>query len=520
MVKYGDTVTLKLCTRNYIDKPPLTFMLREDVFGFDKKLNETVSIPIDAEGNGEAPFTVPEGWKDLGDPCQVRKYYFEEKETGIEFPRAYYVANPNKTEEENKSNSQRIEALMLKVTDDETLDDAQETESAAILGEEWKPEENNGEACDPLSWGKKLSCDERRKVIEIAERLEADPNIFMCAMALETGGKFDASIQNKKTKATGLIQFMPDTAKGLNTSVQELKEMSILDQLDYVEKHLKPKKGKLNTLVDFYLAILFPVDCGKGGESNHVVFDKDLKLSYKSNGEVIKNTTYYRKYGYAANPTFHKEKPESGKTYIWEIIKEIERWELQGKGFANKCKKDISTCKYGSKKGASKNACSDCGQVHLDLSIESNWETQPPGECYATCVKILKKYGVTPKDWTHQILTANQSGNNITKFNAKEGINYIDSQLEKGNPVIVGLDRSFFKATYNNHKATDHFVLIVGRLCSDGKIQYHFHEVGTEDKDKGISANNIFNLENDLLKGSPAYNSSHKYTVTEVRRNN
>ena len=47
---------------------------------------------------------------------------------------------------------------------------------------------------------------------------------------------------NKKGNATGLIQFMPNTAKGLGTTIDKLKAMSAVDQLDYVEKYLKRQK--------------------------------------------------------------------------------------------------------------------------------------------------------------------------------------------------------------------------------------------------------------------------------------
>ena len=65
-----------------------------------------------------------------------RYFYLKEIKSGLEFPRAYYVANPNKTEEENKSNSKRVRALMLKVAKTLELDEATETNNAAILGEE------------------------------------------------------------------------------------------------------------------------------------------------------------------------------------------------------------------------------------------------------------------------------------------------------------------------------------------------------------------------------------------------
>ena len=41
---------------------------------------------------------------------------------------------------------------------------------------------------------------------------------------------------NKFTNATGIIQFMPATAKGLGTTIEEIKEMDALEQLDLLDK--------------------------------------------------------------------------------------------------------------------------------------------------------------------------------------------------------------------------------------------------------------------------------------------
>ncbi|MCF8715336.1 DUF4280 domain-containing protein [Joostella atrarenae] len=554
IIKYGDTVNIKLSSRNFVGET-LNFEVFEDVKQDnytdnyssydtmdDVNKNITVCVEIDDEGNGETTFAIPQTWESehkVGKEGIPRMFYLKCKETEEEFPRAYFIKNVNQGTEEKKQKNdyeldigifsggyvvhKRINALMLKVATSVELSEATEKNNAVILGEELTPiEKNNLATCEPLSWGKKLSCDERKKVIEIAERLQADPNIFMCAMALETGGKFDPSIQNKKTKATGLIQFMPDTARGLDTSVQELKKMTVLEQLDYVEKHLKSKKGKLNTLVDFYLAILFPVDCGKGNEPNHIVFDKTLELDYKNN-EVVKNTKYYRYYGYDANSAFHKEKPENNKTYVWEIKKEIERWELQGKGFVNKCKRDTSNCKYGSSTAFAEGVCPDCGQVHIDLRGDNNkWKTQEPQECWKACIDILTNYSLPHLSGYPQnrILVSKQEGTTMSSLNDYQmGIDYIDNQLKLKNPVLVGVDRSVKISTYNSHKATDHFVVIVGKICKDSKVSYIFYEVGTSHKDKGTSSLNLLSLEDNFIKGSPVYNSAHKYTVTEIRKN-
>lgn len=195
--------------------------------------------------------------------------------------------------------------------------------------------------CDvrKLYWGKNFSCEERKKIIDISTRLLCNPDYLTSAMALETGGTFDPSIVNS-LGYTGLIQIGSTAAtdinrrKGTNISAGNngnLKKMSVMEQLNYVEYYLEPFKGKLNTLADFYLAILMPVDCGKGAVLNHVVFDKNLVLNYNKKGEVVKNTRWVRQRAYAQNPVFHKEgKNEKGKTYVWEIAEEIQKWYDKG----------------------------------------------------------------------------------------------------------------------------------------------------------------------------------------------
>ncbi|NJM80343.1 MAG: M23 family metallopeptidase [Flavobacterium sp.] len=121
-----------------------------------------------------------------------------------------------------------------------------------------------------------------------------------------------------------------------------LAKMSIIEQLTYVEYYLEPFKGKLNTLADFYLAILMPVDCGRGSERNHVVFDKDLILDYDSNGKSNKKTQkWVRQRAYSQNPVFFKEgNNENGKTYVWEIAEEIENWYKRGENEQHICEQN------------------------------------------------------------------------------------------------------------------------------------------------------------------------------------
>jgi Transglycosylase SLT domain len=103
-----------------------------------------------------------------------------------------------------------------------------------------------------------------QKVEEIETRLRMPQGSLLAVMRFETGGTFDPGVKNKAgSGATGLIQFMPKTAKGLGTSTEALAKMSAEDQLDYVEKYFQPYKGKMGTLKDAYLAVLYPKAIGK-----------------------------------------------------------------------------------------------------------------------------------------------------------------------------------------------------------------------------------------------------------------
>ncbi|MFV0531527.1 MAG: M23 family metallopeptidase, partial [Flavobacteriales bacterium] len=191
--------------------------------------------------------------------------------------------------------------------------------------------------CIKLIWGEKFTDEERDKVIKIAENLElADNKIeganwLMSIMALETGGKFDPSIQNL-LGYTGLIQFGNGAATDMGTTIDVLKQMSVLEQLDYVEKYFKKYKSKLNTLTDLYLAVLYPAATGKGSTPNYIVFDASSNNSYNA-------------LAYKQNPAFHLEDTDSvdsgtGKTYVWEIGSKIEEWYKKGIPRKNKCCSD------------------------------------------------------------------------------------------------------------------------------------------------------------------------------------
>ena len=96
------------------------------------------------------------------------------------------------------------------------------------------------------------------KVREISDRLGIDPNYLMAVMHFETGGSFDPKEPNPKSTAVGLIQFIEETADYLGTTTEELASMTALEQLDYVEDYLSPYAGRMNSVLDVYMAVFSP----------------------------------------------------------------------------------------------------------------------------------------------------------------------------------------------------------------------------------------------------------------------
>lgn len=122
----------------------------------------------------------------------------------------------------------------------------------------------------------------KEKVIKIAADLKTDPNFLMAIMSFESGHTFSPKKKNPLSGATGLIQFIPKTAEGLGTSIQKLEKMTAEEQLDVVAQHFAPFRGKLKTLEDAYMAVLFPKAIGKGG--GFVLFKKPGKKFNQNKG--------------------------------------------------------------------------------------------------------------------------------------------------------------------------------------------------------------------------------------------
>lgn len=113
------------------------------------------------------------------------------------------------------------------------------------------------------------------KLEAVSIKLQVNPNWLMVVMNSESG--LNPAAYNPTGGASGLIQFMPSTAKALGTTTEELRKMSASKQLDYVYKYFKPYAGRMKGAYDVYLVTFFPAAVGK--PDSYILETKSLSRS-------------------------------------------------------------------------------------------------------------------------------------------------------------------------------------------------------------------------------------------------
>ena len=157
----------------------------------------------------------------------------------------------------------------------------------------------------------------RKMMAKYGEPVETLLNII----AVETGGTFQPSAENRFGTAVGLIQFTQDTCEKLGTTYDEMKKRSAIQQLDYVEKYFnmkfnnylkrsgKKNLGKLRP-IDFYAAVFCPFAIGQS--PSYVMYDKN-----KNPGEYQRNKSMdtEKKIGKITLGELYKRFQEHAKKY-------------------------------------------------------------------------------------------------------------------------------------------------------------------------------------------------------------
>jgi hypothetical protein len=138
-----------------------------------------------------------------------------------------------------------------------------------------------------------------RAVTELAAGLGLDVNSILGVMSSESG--IDPQAVNPTGGATGLIQFMPATARALGTTVEALRMMTAVEQLEYVKRFFQPHLGRIrkNEPGDYYMAVFLPAYLG---------MPRETKLGVKDSTELMPKTSFTRGKIYAQNSVFDPTK--------------------------------------------------------------------------------------------------------------------------------------------------------------------------------------------------------------------
>jgi len=147
-----------------------------------------------------------------------------------------------------------------------------------------------------LAWGQKVSQDFRDAVIQIAKDFEwtqDHASWLMSCIAFESGETFSPSVKNAAgSGATGLIQFMPATARSLGTTTDALAGMDSVEQLAYVQQYFEPYAKRIHTLTDMYMAILLPKYVGQPDHavlfSGGIAYRQNSGLDTDKDGKITK----------------------------------------------------------------------------------------------------------------------------------------------------------------------------------------------------------------------------------------
>jgi tape measure domain-containing protein len=120
------------------------------------------------------------------------------------------------------------------------------------------------------------------KLIAGARARGIDPNHLLNVMAVETGGSFNPQARNPLSSASGMIQFMRDTAKDLGTTIEAIRKMNATQQLDYVFKYLDQKIARYGAM-DTQGKVYASVGAGRYGPSDEAVLMRRGTEAYRLN---------------------------------------------------------------------------------------------------------------------------------------------------------------------------------------------------------------------------------------------
>ena len=237
-----------------------------DLFGGMKETAELNEMNMTfvklSEGNYGIKSTLPDGsaYVESGFPSILKALEFTHDEL---FAPSYRKAKAEESEmsTEDFNAEQQFRKLM-----------GYDTPSGETQEEDEQSYDNpNYQSNSDPEWYKKYSKvdNEKKQTLEFAAReLEIDPAHLAQLIDFESGRTWDPAVKNKAgSGATGLIQFMPETAKRLGITTDELEEMDFNEQMEYVINYVKMVERDtgidIKSAGDIAMSIFFPAAVGK-----------------------------------------------------------------------------------------------------------------------------------------------------------------------------------------------------------------------------------------------------------------
>jgi len=166
------------------------------------------------------------------------------------------------------------------------------------------------------------------EIVRVAKRVGISDPAFL-ANVINFESRFNPQIQNKKHwhkgcgggYATGLLQFVPCTAAELGVTVSRIKNMSAIQQMQYVERYFRlpriTKYGSLTRQNDVFMAVFYPEAIGKGPNYVFPASVQAANYPIKTPGDYVKLAEGSLKIGGA----------ESSRWLGWvPVLKRLPRW--------------------------------------------------------------------------------------------------------------------------------------------------------------------------------------------------
>lgn len=159
--------------------------------------------------------------------------------------------------------------------------------------------------------------------------------------------------------------------------------------------------------------------------------------------------------------------------------------------------------------------------VGWNNSLHPTWQCMD----YAKAQIAKKGYSISNYSDAGQTVQIYTEANGVNKNAAKNAVGYLISALQRGIPIIVGVDDEAGSPNPNTDNTTDHFIVIVGTGSDTNGTYFTFYDNASGDPNQGADTKNklYYDPSTGLISGKSqtVYAKSsnrHDYIVTMIRK--